>query len=243
MNPDRAMPSERQQLDVSLSHAQRDLCVIQTIVLALLAVLVTYAICLIYKQDWQALLALVPPTTAACAAVLVAKTATRLLIYNMLIRADDRSQDAVRRIHHSMALVNDLRGRVRYMKVALDEGNRPLGALINNADAIEKRYEALYDREIYRFFPGDLIDAIGKMSGSIFGLSTLVVVIASEHDNKVHQMLSVNTSGRQAKIVQACESLEDELDKIFSRFQELLPTETYPCLTNQSSGLSKKCAF
>jgi hypothetical protein len=226
MNTDRAMPSKRQQLDVTLSHAERDLRVIQAIVLALLAVLLGYAACLIYKQDWQTLLALLPPTTAACAAVLVAKTATRLLTYNMLIRADDRSQDVVRCIHHSMALVNDLRSRVRYMKVALIEGNRPLVALTKNADAIEKRYEALYDRELYRFLPGDVSNAIGDMSGSMFGLSALVAGIASTFDNKAHQMLPLDTSGSRANIVQACKSLEDQLNGLFSRFEELRHAET-----------------
>jgi len=226
MNIDRAMPSKRQQLDLALSHAERDLRVIQAIVLTLLAVLLVYAADLIYKQDWQALLALLPPTTAACAAVLVAKTATRLLTYNMLIRAGDRSQDVVRCIHHSMALVNDLRSRVRYMKLALVEGNRPLGALTQNAETIEKRYEALYDRELYRFLPGDVSDAIGAMSGSMFGLSALVAGIASAFDNKAHQMLPPDESDSRAAIVQGCESLEDQLDGLFSRFQALRYAET-----------------
>lgn len=226
MNTDRAMPSKRQQLDLALSHAERDLRVIQAIVLTLLAVLLGYAACLIYKQDWQAFLALLPPTTAACAAVLVAKTATRLLTYNMLIRGDDQSQDVVRCIHHSMALVNDLRSRVGYMKLALVEGNRPLGALTQNADTIEKRYEALYDRELYRFLPGDVSDAIGAMSGSMFSLSALVAGIASAFDNKAHQMLPPEKSGSRAAIVQACESLEVQLDGLFSRFQALRHAET-----------------
>lgn len=226
MNTDRAMPSKRQQLDVAMSHAERDLRVIQAIVLALLAVLLGYAACLIYKQDWQALLALLPPTTAACAAVLVAKTATRLLTYNMLIRADDRSQDIVRCIHHSMALVNDLRSRIQYMKAALVKGDRPLAALTQNADAIEKRYEALYDRELYRFLPGDVSDAIGAMSGSMFGLSALVASVASAFYNKGHQMLPPDKSDSRASIVQACESLENQLDELFSRFQALRHAET-----------------
>jgi len=220
------MPSKRQRLHVALSHAERDLRVIQAIVLALLAILLGYAACLIYKQNWQALLALLPPTTAACAAVLVAKTATRLLTYNMLIRADDRTQDVVRSIHHSMALINDLRSRIGYMKVALAEGGQPVGALTKNADAIEKRYEALYDRELYRFLPGDVSNDIGAMSGSMFGLSTLVAGIASAFDNKAHQMLPSDKSGSRANIVQACESLEAELDALFSRFQALRHADT-----------------
>lgn len=215
------IPSERHQFHHDLKLAERDLRVIQTIVLVLLTILFGYAACLIYKQDWQALLALLPPTTAACAAILVAQTATRLLTYNMLVRADDRARDVVRCIHHSMALVNDLRSRVRYMKLVLAEGNRPLAALTQNVDAIQKRYEALYDRELYRFLPGEVSDAIGAMSGSMFGLSALVAGIASALDNKLHQMIPPDTSGSRTSSIQAAEALEIELDALFSRFQAM----------------------
>ncbi|PKO77739.1 MAG: hypothetical protein CVU21_06745 [Betaproteobacteria bacterium HGW-Betaproteobacteria-15] len=105
------------------------------------------------------------------------------------------------------------------------EGNRPLGALTQNADTIEKRYEALYDRELYRFLPGDVIDAIGAMSGSMFGLSALVAGIASAFDNKAHQMLPPDKSNSRAAIVHECESLEVQLDGLFSRFQALRHAE------------------
>lgn len=86
------MPSERASLHRALRHAERDLDGIQLVVLVLLAILLGYAGWLVYIQDWKELLALLPSTTAACAAMLVAKTATRLLTYNMLVRADDRTR-------------------------------------------------------------------------------------------------------------------------------------------------------
>src|SRR5262245_10553750 len=60
---------------------------------------------------------------------------------------DNKVQDAVRCIHHAMAITNDLRGRVHYLRTTLAEGGRPLIALTANAESISRRYEALYDRD------------------------------------------------------------------------------------------------
>ena len=221
----RNMPSKRHRFLQELNLAERDLRVIQAIVLALLAILLGYAACLIYKGDWKALLALLPPTTAACAAVLIAKTATRLLTYNMMVREDDRVREVVRCIHHSMALIKNLQNHVQYMKLTLAEGNRPLVALTQSADAIQKRYEALYDRELYQFLPGEVSDAIDAMSGSMHGLTALVAGIASALDNKEHQMIPPDTSGNRTSIIQAAETLGAELDALFSRFEAMRHAE------------------
>lgn len=218
---DLTMPSKRQQFNSILRNEDRDLRVIQAIVLTLLTILLAYAACLIYKRDWQALLALLPQATAACAAALVAKTANRLLTYNMLTRADDKSQENVRCIHHTMALVNDLRNRVAYIKLVWIEGNRPLGALKINADVIDRRHQALYDRELYRFLPGDVSDAIEGLSGSIFGLLVRLAGMTADFENKSHHVNPPDKLDDRAAFVHACEALEVDLDRLFSRLQEL----------------------
>lgn len=221
----RNMPSKRHRFLQELTLAERNLRVIQAIVLVLLAILLGYAVCLIYREDWKALLALLPPTTAACAALLIAQTATRLLTYNMMVREDDRARDVVRCIHHSMALIKNLQNHVGYMKLALAEGNRPLVALTQSADAIQKRYEALYDRELYQFLPGDVSDAIDAISGHVFGLSALVAGIASALDNKEHQMIPPTTSGNRTSLIQVAEALEAKLDALFSSFAAMRNAE------------------
>lgn len=225
MNMSRNMPSERHRFLQELTLAERNLRVIQAIVLVLLAILLGYAACLIYRGDWKALFALLPPTTAACAALLIAQTATRLLSYNKMVREDDRARDVVRCIHHSMALIKNLQNYVQYMKLVLAEGNRPLAALTQSADAIQKRYEALYDRELYQFLPGEVSDAIDAMSGSMLGLSALVAGIASALDNKVHQMIPPDMSGNRTSAIQATEALGAELDALFSRFEAIRHSE------------------
>jgi hypothetical protein len=59
---------------------------------------------------------------------------------------NEHAQDAVRCIHHALAIINDLRGRLHAMKLMLTEGGRPVLALAKNSNAIEQRYASLYDR-------------------------------------------------------------------------------------------------
>ncbi len=218
------MTSERKNMYNELHLAERDLACVQYVVLLLLSSLLGYAIWLVYIRDWQALVGLLPAATAACAALLVAKTATRLLTYNMYVRADDHALDIVRVTHHTMAMINDLRGRVRYMKIALSEGNRPLVALTKNAETIQNRYEALYDRELYRYLPGSVIDTIVSLSGSVFGLSTLIEGVASVLGGKGHAVIPPDDATNREGLIQTISKLEFELDALFSQVESLRST-------------------
>ncbi len=211
------MPSERNVLYRRLVLAERGLTGVQAVILVLLLFLLGYAAWLVCMRDWPTLVSLLPSAITACAALLVAKTATRLLTYNMLVRADDRAQDIVRVTHHSMAVINDLRSRVSYMKITLSEGHRPLVALTQNAETIQRRYETLYDRELYLYLPGSVIDAIGALSGAVFGLSTLVAAVASALDGKGHLIIPSGNTPDQLALVQAISNLESELDALFSQ--------------------------
>lgn len=134
---------------------------------------------------------------------------------------NEHEQDAVRCIHHALAIVNDLRGRLRLMNKMLTEGGRPVLALTKNAAAIERRYESLYDRDIYRHVPGDLIDLITSLSGSFFGLSVLFDRVATENGLKPHELLPPNTSGNRNIVAKTLSMLEGELDVLFIRFTEV----------------------
>lgn len=212
-------PPTRTSLQAEFQRSERDLLAVQTSILVLLVILLAYGGTLIYERDWTALVPLLPPVTAACAAMLVAKTATRLLTYNILVRADDRTQDIVRVTHHSLAIINDLRGRVQYMKLALVEGKRPLVAITQNAEALQRRYETLYDRDLYRYLPGETINAITNLSGSIFGISALVAGISSLMDDKGHLNLPPTESGTRNTLSDSFSRLESELDALYSQFE------------------------
>lgn len=133
----------------------------------------------------------------------------------------EHQQSAVRCIHHSLAIINDLRGRVHYMRLMLSEGKRPLLALTRNAGGIEKRFEMLFDREIYRHVPGHIVDAITNMSGSIFGLSTLAEGIASAVNIKPHDHIPAPTDEARQPIIIKLKQIEDELDELFTQFAKV----------------------
>lgn len=218
------MPSKRNTVYFELHLAERDLRGIQAVVLTLLFFLFSYTIWLVYIRDWIKLVGLLPSATTACAALLVAKTATRLLTYNKFTRADDRAHDIVQVTHHSIAVINDLRGRVHYMKIALSEGNRPLIALTQNAEAIQRRYEALYDRELYRYLPGSVIDAIVDLSGAFSGLSILVAGLASALDGKEHLIIPSGNAADRLGLIQEITRLETNLDALLSQIGNLRAT-------------------
>ena len=132
--------------------------------------------------------------------------------------AEQRTHAAVKCAHHSMAVVNDLRSRVSYQRKVLSGGSVPLAALATNIQGIERRYEALYDREIYQYLPGALIDRITALAGSIFGLSALSLAVASTLENKPHAVIPARSTGTE-KQEQDIASLETELDELFSALQ------------------------
>ena len=215
-----AMSTGRKLLDHKLTLADRDLNAIQALVIFLLISLACYTVWLIYMRDWTRLVSLVANISTLCAALLVAKTATRLLTYNMLVRADDRAHDIVRVTHHCIAVINDLRGRVQFMKLGLVDGNRPLVGITQNAEAIQKRYEALYDRDLYRYLPGDVIDAIGSLSGSIFGLLVLVAEVTSALPEKQGLILTLADSIKRQRLDELFSVLDSELYALLTKVKD-----------------------
>lgn len=133
----------------------------------------------------------------------------------------EQKQDAVRCIHHALAIINDLRCRVGNMRLMLTEGNRPILSLTKGLEAIEKRYEALYDRDIYRHAPGEIVDEIADMSGSFFGLSVLVSGIIAGVNLKPHELLPPDTNGTRKTIADRLLRLENQLDELFRKFLKL----------------------
>ncbi len=133
----------------------------------------------------------------------------------------EHQQSAVRCLHHSMAIIIDLRGRVNFMRLMLSEGKRPLIALTRNAEGIERRFEMLFDREIYRHVPGDIIDAITNLSGSLFGLTTFAEGVASAAKIKPHDILPEPTEYNVQPMIDKIQVVEEELNELFTKFSKV----------------------
>lgn len=132
----------------------------------------------------------------------------------------EQVQDAVRCIHHALAIINDLKGRLHSMKLMLTEGGRPFLALTRNAAAIEKRYESLYDRDIYRHAPGEVVNLITSLSGRFFGLFVLVEGMAAIATQKsLHTIPAAAES--KSSLEETFLSLDAELDLLFSKFTNM----------------------
>lgn len=128
----------------------------------------------------------------------------------------NQRQNAVQNLHYAMAISNDLRGRLTSLRNKLcNVGTYPLSTLTVTMDGFQKRYEALYDRELYRYFSGPIIDKITDMSGSFAGLEIVVKAIESRHDFKPHAKIVVGS----AQPTQTFDSLFNEIDALFTSFE------------------------
>ena len=95
----------------------------------------------------------------------------------------------IRTFHHAMAIVNDLRSRVTYLKKIYAEGGRPLAALTITGATFIRRYETLFDRDLYAHLPGPIVDKILELSGSFNGIETSIAVTAFQLENKLSTVL------------------------------------------------------
>ena len=128
-----------------------------------------------------------------------------------------RGDDAIKTLHYAMALTEDLRGRVTGLKTKLcTVGSYPLSVLTLTTEGFIKRYEAFYDIELYLHLPGPIIDQITKMSGSFVGVNTMISTIASEHQNKLHTIITVSAP-RPTKIF---DDFYEEIDELFTSLEK-----------------------
>lgn len=120
--------------------------------------------------------------------------------------------EKIRAYHHALALVNDLRSRITYVRNMLTEGGRPLAALNTTASTLFKRYESLYDRELYTHLPGPIVDRIVGMAGSVTGVETAVTYVSSVLKNEPSAMLPASD---------AWVTDGDPFEKLYQDFDEL----------------------
>lgn len=200
---------------------ERDINALSYALLFFIVLLSARLIVLLYQQEYKDLWTILRPIVSSFAALLVTKTATRLIINNNLIRQDDRRKDLVRVTHHLLAIVNDLRSRVHYFKTMLNSGNRPVLVLGELASSIEHRYETLLERDAYQYLPGPTVDLIVSMSGTVFGLTTLARGLErASKDKALASIDSILPSDRDQQI-SSLDRLSNDLEKLLDHIYEL----------------------
>lgn len=211
------------KLEERFGNFDKEVAALEMLVVFLFCLLAGYSIYLVYHQKIEDALRVFLPLGALISALLIAKVASRLLAHNNIVREDERQQDVVRITHHLLAVIIDLRQRVKFSVRALREENGPLIFLIENVNVIEKRYEVFLEREIYRYLTGETIELIGRMSAPIFGLAAFTKALAEIcKDNSA----IIKTSGSDAAngSIQQLESLLGDLDDLEEKIRQLRGT-------------------
>lgn len=151
--------------------------------LVMLAAVVFRGVQLAHLQKIDELWKLIAYASPLCAAILAARIANRAIVNDDLNRGNERRLEAVQMTHHLIVITQDMEGRVFSMLNTLRQGQRPLFLLPSLAKTIEERYEVLLERSPYKYLPGDCVDLITHMSGSIFGLARFADGIANSVPN------------------------------------------------------------
>lgn len=154
-------------------RSDRDIEALTYVVIAFLIAFAGRGAMLLYECRYQELWPLLPQAVPLLSVLVVVRVANRLISNGHILREDDRRQELVRTTHHLIAIAEDLRARIGYAKKILSEGGRPTLALVQIAKSIEERYEALLERDGFRFMPGSCVDIIVRISGDIFGIGVL----------------------------------------------------------------------
>lgn len=168
-----------------------------------------------YDQFWSLLISIIP----LLAAILFALASNRLIINTDINRENDRRQEIVRTTHHLIAITKDLHARVSYVKSMFNE-DKPYPAFILSqiAETIENRYETLLEQDAYKYLPGQCVDIITRISGSIYGISVLAEVVkhvtTANPVMKLNEVLKKDNENRDATIKQ--------LDKVMDEIQNLI---------------------
>jgi hypothetical protein len=196
----------------------RDIVALTYALEALLVAIAARTAFLVYHGQFDGLWLLLAPTTSLVASLLVVRVANRVIASGNIAREDDRRQEVLRTTHHLIAITKDLKGRVEFVKKQLENGATPL-ALSQIAESIEDRYETLLGRDAYRFLPGNCIDIITKISGSIFGIGLLAActqqLIVSAPAAALKAMPNKNIEDTIAQLDELTADIQKLLDELF----------------------------
>lgn len=131
-----------------------------------------------WKEFWR-----LPYILATLLAVCASQ---RLILFNKEIKEKDYKDDIVNGTHHLIAVLEDLKSKISYAKKIISTNDKyPNYFLVELCESIESRYEVLFTKETYKYISGTGVNKINKMSGNIFGLTTLAVCLKEKEPNGI----------------------------------------------------------
>lgn len=194
-------------------RSDRDINVLACVVIAFLMLLSCRAAILIYENRYLELWNIIPMVVSLLSILVIIRVANRLISNGNITREDDRRLEIVRVTHHLIAIAKDLRSRVGFVKTTLKDGGRPSFVLAQIANSIEERYEALLDKDAYKFLPGPCVDRIIGMSGSIFGIMTLAEGVRQTASGNA-DIARAPLPATEGVVIKALDDLMNDIQKI-----------------------------
>lgn len=194
---------------------ERDVNIITNVLIFLMLVILFRAAYFMFNQEFENVWGLLSPLTSLAAALLVSKIASRLIINGQVLREDERRKDIVRVTHHLLAITKDLKSRVGYFNKLMAEGDKPVAIMLSLAKSIEQRYEALFEREPYQYLPGESIDLINNLSGSIYGIQATAEILKNASATNSLMLIKSLTG-------QTSEQYVSMMDKLLNEIQTLI---------------------
>ncbi|WP_258241141.1 hypothetical protein [Pseudidiomarina homiensis] len=164
------------------SGLNRDICALTLLLVVMIFTAAMFAAWYIFSSDVDGTWRSAQTVGVLVSALIISKTASRHICHTEILRKNESDVSVVQRTHQAMAVIADLRQRVVFVKGCFEGNDRPLMALSKNVKSIEAHYQFFYNRELYELLPPNALKIIESMSGSIFGLCTVVEVLVQKHD-------------------------------------------------------------
>ncbi len=209
-----------QKIQSQLNGVDKSVSVLSYIVLGVVLTLIARVVILLADGEVDAVWPVAANLAPLLALLGAIKIADRVLVANHLFRLNDRRLEQVRVNHYLTVILRDLRDTLGYTKKQLVEGG-PMIVLESIADAVERRYESLFTKDVYDHLPGKAIDLISGMSGTIFGMRTLIAAGVAALPVKDRALVNVPAMSDNAAPIVGLSKAIDDVKQILEMIYEL----------------------
>jgi hypothetical protein len=175
---------------------------------------------LIYHSDIKSIWPSVAVLGALMSALLISKSASRLILHNQLYKEDEQRRKVVRLTHHAMVVLNNLTDLVKYIKHHIEDANKPTTVFIGAAKEIGEKWDLFYDRELNRLLTPEAYKLIRSMSGSIFGLTSLGRGLEATLSPQA-LVAPLQKHQEHEAILDSLEELNNQLDSLYTELEKI----------------------
>ena len=196
--------------------AERDIRALKYALIILFGLIVYKTYAAIYEGKYSDIWHLLTPTITCLSVLIGASVANRLIANSNIVRADDLRVELVRTTHYLIAVAKDLRQKVHYVKLILNDGNKPAIALVEISKSIQDRYEVFYDPNVYKYLPGRCIDIVTSISAQIYGIGVLAAGIEVSFSENLFAEVKHCSVSESHPTIQSLSELDSDLERLIN---------------------------